>query len=186
MNQDLDLFINESLHRILGMSDKMIFEYIRTAAKNAKSLNDFKEDLAANIDFPLDARNEPFFQKVFSGLNEKTVKGVSAYELEEQRKAEQRAKASEYKLIDSSEIKSKASEQLNDNGKRPASKTPEDEPNLLKKQKIGENSEDFLKRKRRKWMKISRKGMKWIKGLKIKISKNERKSSRTHKLPRSR
>ena len=146
MNQDLDFYINESLHRILGMSDRMLFEYIRTSAKNAKSLSDFKEDLATNIDFPLEARNEPFFQKVFSGLNEKTVKGVSAYELEEQRKADQRAKASEYKLIDSLEIKSKA-ELLNDNNKRPASKSPEEEPNLLKKQKIGENSEDFLKKK---------------------------------------
>lgn len=151
MNQDLDIYINENLHRILGLSEKTLTDYIRTSAKKAQSLEDFKEDLTTNLDFPLEAKNEPFFQKVFSSLNEKNIKKISTYELEEQRKAEQRVKASEYKLIESSEIKSKVPmtknlDKTNDNNKRP-NQGSDEEPNLLKKPHIEENPEDFLKKK---------------------------------------
>ncbi len=169
MNQDLDLYINNNLHKILGISELSIVEYIRISAKNAKSLQDFKSDLASNLDFPLEKANEEFLTHIFSNLNEKAnakPNKPSNYELEELRKTEKIKKSSQYRLIDSQEIQKtniKTPQELekttkkpqetekksSDTGKR-ASNSESLEDNLQKKQHIEgkeDNPEDFVKKK---------------------------------------
>lgn len=105
---DLDGFINDNLHRVLGFSDKSTVQYIKSIAKSAKSIANLKTGLES-IDFPIEPQNEAFIQELFNrGRGQIEAKPViNEYEREQQRKIQEAQRNASYGLLDASDVKSK-------------------------------------------------------------------------------
>jgi hypothetical protein len=56
---DQDYWINDNVHRILGLSDKNIVNYIKACAKKSHNVSQLRSSLE-DIDFPSTKENEPF------------------------------------------------------------------------------------------------------------------------------
>ena len=139
---DLDAFINDNLHRVLGFSDKSTVQYIKSIAKSAKSIENLKTGLDS-VDFPVDSKNESFIQELYNrGKGQIVAKPtVNEYEKEQQRKLEEQRKNASYGLIEASDVKSKPKDQSskaqakNQDKTKAAGDTIVDEKELAKKEK---------------------------------------------------
>lgn len=68
MSASLDGWINENLHKILGMSDKATVEYIKTISKSAKSADSIVKGLL-DLDFPSNPTTTGFASELYNRLN---------------------------------------------------------------------------------------------------------------------
>jgi len=100
MSNSFDPWINENLHKLLGMSNKTTVEYIKALAKTAKSPEALKKQLE-DFDFPSGESTNRFVNELFDKFNEKpAAPKVNQYEVMEKRKIEQVMKHSNLGLVE--------------------------------------------------------------------------------------
>ncbi|KAL4462924.1 hypothetical protein ABPG72_019576 [Tetrahymena utriculariae] len=148
MQYNIEDFINDSLHKILGISDKNIVMYIKGVTQSSKSKDQLVEGLKEMEIYPTDQKSKLFidelYMKYVQGANEATSQ-KSNYIQEEIRKAAQVQKNSNYQILedDPLSITDNAQKKIktNDGNSATNNLTDKEKAELAKKKDIEERNE---------------------------------------------